>query len=95
MRGMKSIMVDVLVWILVGLGAGLIISTILVVARIRPVEVFLKIMVGILGAILGGSIGRMTGFAKEASPMDVITALVGAAILLILFRIFTPRDLRT
>jgi len=46
---------------------------------------FLTMILGILGAWLGGLIGRMTGMYKEGHPAGWIMALVGALILLFLY----------
>src|SRR5262245_22835502 len=45
----------------------------------------LTMILGIVGAWLGGLIGRMTGMYKEGHPAGFIMALIGALIVLFLY----------
>ena len=83
---------DVLVWIVFGLVVGL-------VARFfmpgkDPGGFMITVLLGMAGAILGGWLGRMMGLYREGEPTGFIMAVVGAVVLLALYRFAVPRRLR-
>ena len=45
----------------------------------------LTMILGLVGAWLGGLIGRMTGMYKEGNPAGFLMALVGAVIVLYIY----------
>ncbi len=45
----------------------------------------LTMLLGIVGAWLGGIIGRVTGMYKEGHPAGFLMALVGAVIVLVIY----------
>ena len=82
---------DFVGWILLGLFAGAI------ARRVMPGEekggCFVTIVLGILGAVIGGWIGRNIGFLPDNNPGDwlpslgsIVTATVGTMILLALWK---------
>jgi uncharacterized membrane protein YeaQ/YmgE (transglycosylase-associated protein family) len=48
----------------------------------------MTMILGLVGAWLGGFIGRMTGMYPEGHPAGFIMALVGAVIVLYLYSLF-------
>jgi uncharacterized membrane protein YeaQ/YmgE (transglycosylase-associated protein family) len=83
---------EVLVWIVFGLVVGL-------VARFlmpgnAPGGFIITVLLGIAGAILGGWIGRMMGLYREGEATGFIMAVVGAIVLLALYRFVVPHRLR-
>jgi uncharacterized membrane protein YeaQ/YmgE (transglycosylase-associated protein family) len=82
---------DLVGWILLGLFAGAI------ARRVMPGEekggCLVTIVLGILGAVIGGWIGRNIGFLPDNNPGDwlpslgsIVTATVGTMILLALWK---------
>jgi len=51
----------------------------------------LTIVVGILGAVVGGWIGRAVGWYQSGDPVGFVMAVVGAILLLALYHVFTRR----
>ena len=89
--GPESTTGDFIGWILLGLFAGAI------ARRVMPGEekggCLVTIIMGILGAVIGGWIGRNIGFLPDNSPGDwlpslgsIVTATVGTMILLALWK---------
>jgi len=69
---------------------GLIIG--LVARAVMPgfhrMSLIMTMILGLVGAWLGGLIGRMTGMYEEGHPAGFIMALVGALIVLYLYSLF-------
>jgi uncharacterized membrane protein YeaQ/YmgE (transglycosylase-associated protein family) len=82
-------MFGVLGWILFGLVAG-VIAKLLMPGR-DPGGFIVTILLGIAGAFLGGFLGQMMGLYGEGEPAGLIMAIVGAVILLALYRAFAGR----
>jgi len=89
--GPESTTGDFIGWILLGLFAGAI------ARRVMPGEekggCLVTIIMGILGAVIGGWIGRNIGFLPDNNPGDwlpslgsIVTATVGTMILLALWK---------
>jgi uncharacterized membrane protein YeaQ/YmgE (transglycosylase-associated protein family) len=76
-------------WILFGLVVG-IIGKFLMPGR-DPGGIVVTILLGIGGALLGGWIGQAMGFYGEGEPAGFIMAVLGAILLLFLYRLFVGR----
>jgi len=53
--------------------------------------IFVSIILGIIGAMLGGFLGRALGLYQQNEPAGFIGALVGAIIVLAIYRMATGR----
>jgi uncharacterized membrane protein YeaQ/YmgE (transglycosylase-associated protein family) len=71
-------------WIVVGLIVGAIAK--LIMPGRDPGGMIITIGLGIAGAIVGGVIGRALGFYDPGQPAGWIMSIVGAIVLLILYR---------
>ena len=83
-------------WILLGLVAGVIAKAIL--PGDDPGGIIVTILIGIVGAFIGGLIAKALGFGD---PIDEffdwstwIAAIIGAVVLLLIYRAFVARDTR-
>ena len=84
----------ILVWIIVGGIAGFVASKVI---SGRGMGLLWDIVVGILGAFLGGWLAGLAGIPVSTGTFTVsglLAAFVGAVILLVVFRAFTQRGLR-
>ena len=79
---------DVLLWIVFGLVVG-IVAKLLMPGR-DPGGIVITIILGIVGAMLGGWIGRVMGLYREGEPAGFLMAVVGAIVLLALYRLVMP-----
>ena len=79
---------DMLLWIVFGLVVGLVAK--LIMPGHDPGGILLTIVLGIVGALLGGWVGRVLGLYREGEAAGFIMAVVGAVILLALYRLITP-----
>ncbi|HEX9100306.1 MAG TPA: GlsB/YeaQ/YmgE family stress response membrane protein [Candidatus Dormibacteraeota bacterium] len=77
-----------IVWIIVGAIAGFLASKVLTG---KGMGLLWDIVVGILGAFLGGWIAGLMGISVGNIVMEVVVAFVGAVILLVVFRALTHR----
>ena len=77
---------DILLWIVFGLVVGAI-AKLLMPGR-DPGGFILTIVLGVVGALLGGWVGRVMGLYREGEPVGFVMAVVGAIILLGLYRVF-------
>lgn len=82
-------MFGVLGWILFGLVAG-VIAKLLMPGR-DPGGFIVTILLGIAGAFLGGFLGQTMGLYGEGEPAGLIMSIVGAVLLLALYRAFAGR----
>jgi uncharacterized membrane protein YeaQ/YmgE (transglycosylase-associated protein family) len=80
---------SVLGWILFGLVVG-IVARFLMPGR-DPGGFVITIVLGIVGALLGGWLGRSAGWYGEGDPVGFLMAVLGAIILLALYRMFAGR----
>ncbi len=80
---------SVLGWILFGLVVG-IVARFLMPGR-DPGGFIVTIVLGIVGALIGGWIGRAAGWYQPGDPVGFLAAVIGAIILLILYRMFAGR----
>jgi uncharacterized membrane protein YeaQ/YmgE (transglycosylase-associated protein family) len=56
-----------------------------------PGGVLMTILVGICGSILAGFTGRAIGWYAEGQPAGFIASLLGAILLLAIYRVIKPR----
>ncbi len=96
-------MFTILAWIVFGLIAGLIAKAIM--PGKDPGGAIITILLGIVGSIIGGFLGRtFLGYGRAGTGGDVtepgflmslVLAVVGAIIVLAVYRLMTGRSLRT
>jgi uncharacterized membrane protein YeaQ/YmgE (transglycosylase-associated protein family) len=79
----------ILSWILFGLVIGIIAK--LLMPGKDPGGFIVTILLGIAGALLGGFIGRAMGFYGENESAGWIISILGAVILLALYRMMARR----
>ena len=79
----------ILSWILFGLVVG-IIAKLLMPGR-DPGGFIVTILLGIAGALLGGFIGRAMGFYGPNEAAGWIISILGAVVLLVLYRMMARR----
>ena len=80
----------ILAWIVFGLVVG-IIAKLLMPGR-DPGGFIVTILLGIAGALLGGFIGRAMGFYGPNQGAGWIISILGAIVLLILYRLVARRS---
>jgi uncharacterized membrane protein YeaQ/YmgE (transglycosylase-associated protein family) len=86
-------MIGILVWIIVGAIAGFVASKVL---SGKGMGLLWDIVVGILGAFLGGWLAGLVGMPVNPGTFTIgglLSAFVGAVILLIVFRALTHRGM--
>jgi len=71
-------------WILFGLIVGVVAK--LIMPGPDPGGMIVTILLGIVGALIGGFIGRMLGWYGEGDPVGFIMAVVGAIVVLFGYR---------
>ena len=82
---------NVIVWIIFGLVVG-IVAKFLMPGR-DPGGFIVTTLLGIVGALLGGYLGRAIGMYRPGDPVGFIMAVIGAIILLVLYRLIArPRS---
>jgi uncharacterized membrane protein YeaQ/YmgE (transglycosylase-associated protein family) len=81
---------SVLGWILFGLVVG-IVARFLMPGR-DPGGFVVTILLGIVGALLGGWLGRAVGWYREGDPVGFLMAVLGAIVLLAIYRMFARRS---
>src|SRR5205823_15018035 len=86
--GERSSLMDILLWIVFGLVVGLVAK--LIMPGPDPGGIVLTIVLGIVGAMLGGWLGRVMGLYHEGEAAGFIMAVVGAIIVLGLYRLVLP-----
>jgi uncharacterized membrane protein YeaQ/YmgE (transglycosylase-associated protein family) len=79
----------ILAWIVFGLVVG-IIAKLLTPGR-DPGGFIVTLLLGIAGALLGGFIGRAMGFYAPGQPAGWLMSIAGSVVLLVLYRLVTPR----
>lgn len=80
----------ILVWILFGLVVGVVAK--LLMPGKDPGGFIVTILIGIAGALLGGFIGRAVGFYGPNESAGWIISILGAVVLLVLYRMINrPR----
>jgi uncharacterized membrane protein YeaQ/YmgE (transglycosylase-associated protein family) len=82
-------MFGVIGWIVFGLVVGAIAK--LIMPGRDPGGIVVTIVLGIVGALVGGFVGRALGFYGPNDPAGFLMSLVGAVILLAIYRIIVGR----
>jgi uncharacterized membrane protein YeaQ/YmgE (transglycosylase-associated protein family) len=77
-------MISVLGWMLFGLIVGAI-AKVLMPGR-DPGGIFVTMLIGIVGAVIGGFIGRAIGWYQPGEPAGFVVATIGAIVLLFIYR---------
>ena len=86
-------MFGILGWIIFGLIVG-VIAKLMMPGR-DPGGFIVTILLGIVGAVLGGYFGRALGLYQADQPAGFFMALVGAVVLLALYRMTIRKAVRT
>lgn len=81
---------SILGWIFFGLVVG-IIGKLLMPGR-DPGGFIITTILGIVGALVGGFLGRVLGLYREGDPVGFVMAIIGSIILLVLYRLFATRS---
>ena len=76
-------------WIIFGLVVG-VIAKFLMPGR-DPGGFIITILLGIVGALVGGMLGRAVGWYGPNEGAGFLMALLGSILLLVLYRVFTRR----
>jgi uncharacterized membrane protein YeaQ/YmgE (transglycosylase-associated protein family) len=79
-------------WIVFGLIVG-IIAKFLMPGR-DPGGFVITAIIGIVGALIGGFVGRAIGWYNEGDPVGFVMAVIGAIILLAIYRAIAGRPAR-
>ena len=79
----------VLGWIVFGLVVGIVAK--LAVPGRDPGGLFLTMALGIVGALVGGYLGRILGLYGPDDPVGFLMALGGSILLLVLYRVLAGR----
>ena len=79
-------------WIVIGLIAGAIAK--LLIPGKDPGGCFVTILLGVAGALLAGFIGQAIGWYRPNEGAGFVAAIVGALLLLLLYRVFVGRRRR-
>ena len=77
-------MIWVLGWMLFGLIVGVFAK--LVMPGRDPGGIFVTMLIGIVGAVLGGFLGRAIGWYQPGEPAGFLVATLGAILLLFIYR---------
>ncbi len=83
-------MIAILAWIVFGLVVGIIAK--LLMPGNDPGGFIVTVLLGIAGAIVGGFIGRALGFYGTNESAGYIVSILGAIILLALYRVVARRS---
>ena len=79
----------ILVWILFGLVVG-VVAKFLMPGR-DPGGFVITILLGIVGAFVGGFVGRMLGWYRDGDPVGFVMAVLGAIVVLAIYRMTAGR----
>ena len=77
-------MISVLGWMLFGLIVGVIAK--FVMPGRDPGGIFVTMLIGIVGAVLGGFLGRAVGWYQPGEAAGFFVATLGAVLLLFIYR---------
>jgi uncharacterized membrane protein YeaQ/YmgE (transglycosylase-associated protein family) len=85
-------MLGVIGWIVFGVIVG-VVAKLLMPGR-DPGGFIVTMLLGIAGALLGGFLGRALGWYREGEPAGFLMSIVGAIILLAIYRMAVGRSAR-
>jgi uncharacterized membrane protein YeaQ/YmgE (transglycosylase-associated protein family) len=77
----------ILGWIIFGLIVG-VVAKLLMPGR-DPGGFIVTILLGIVGALLGGFLGRALGWYREGDPVGFVVAVIGAIVVLLIYRMLS------
>jgi uncharacterized membrane protein YeaQ/YmgE (transglycosylase-associated protein family) len=86
----ESGVMGIIGWIVFGLVVG-IVAKFLMPGR-DPGGFIVTILLGVAGALVGGFLGRAAGWYREGDPVGFLMAVLGAIVLLILYRMLARRS---
>jgi uncharacterized membrane protein YeaQ/YmgE (transglycosylase-associated protein family) len=76
---------DILIWIVFGLVVGIVAKFLM--PGPDPGGMIVTIVLGIVGALLGGWIGRALGVYQPGQPAGFVMAVIGAIVVLAIYRL--------
>jgi uncharacterized membrane protein YeaQ/YmgE (transglycosylase-associated protein family) len=76
---------DILIWIVFGLIVGVVAKFLM--PGPDPGGMIMTIVLGIVGALLGGWIGRALGMYQTGQPAGFLMAVLGAIVVLLIYRL--------
>lgn len=82
-------MLGILGWIVFGLVVGVIAK--LIMPGKDPGGFVVTVLIGIVGAVIGGYLGRALGWYGPEEPAGFIVATLGAMLLLMVYRMMVSR----
>jgi uncharacterized membrane protein YeaQ/YmgE (transglycosylase-associated protein family) len=79
-----------ILWMLI---IGLVIGAVakLIMPGKDPGGVIITMLIGIVGSVIAGFLGRAAGWYREGEPAGFIASVIGAIILLALYRVIVNR----
>jgi len=83
---------EIFAWIAFGLVVG--IAAKLLVPGRDPGGVIVTISLGVIGALIGGWVGRQIGFYQEREVAGFLMSVIGAVMVLVAYRYAAPRRRR-
>jgi uncharacterized membrane protein YeaQ/YmgE (transglycosylase-associated protein family) len=86
-------MLGIVGWILFGLIVGVIAK--LIMPGRDPGGIIVTMLLGIVGAVLGGFLGRALGFYGPQQAAGWLMSIVGAVLVLMLYRVLVGRSRTT
>jgi uncharacterized membrane protein YeaQ/YmgE (transglycosylase-associated protein family) len=81
--------VTIIIWIIFGLVVGIVAK--FVMPGRDPGGIIVTALLGIVGAVVGGWLGRALNIYRPGEPAGFIMAVVGAVIVLIIYRMVARR----
>jgi uncharacterized membrane protein YeaQ/YmgE (transglycosylase-associated protein family) len=87
--GQKEFVMDILLWIVFGLVVGVVAKFLM--PGNDPGGIVLTIVLGIAGAMVGGWLGRVLGLYRPGDAAGFAMAIVGAIVILTLYRVVMSR----
>ncbi|HKZ07534.1 MAG TPA: GlsB/YeaQ/YmgE family stress response membrane protein [Methylomirabilota bacterium] len=79
-------------WIIFGLIVGIVAK--LIMPGRDPGGIIVTAALGIVGALVGGFLGRTLGWYGEGDPVGFVMAVIGSIVLLLLYRLVAGRTAR-
>jgi len=79
-----------IIWMLI---VGLVVGAIakLLMPGKDPGGIIITMLIGVAGALVAGFLGRALGWYREGEPVGFIASLLGAILLLAIYRLFTRK----